>query len=86
MTADKFQAEDFVLLSVFLCLAIWLCIGWLVRFLTRRRQGTGNPIADADVYLAYGLKAQAVELLKEALIANPDRADIAKKLDELQVK
>ena len=45
-----------------------------------------DPIAEADVYLAYGRDLQAEEILKEALRTNPDRIAIHVKLLEIYAK
>lgn len=42
-----------------------------------------DPIAEADVYMAYGRDAQAEEILKEALAKNPGRSAIQLKLLEI---
>jgi len=42
-----------------------------------------DPIAEAEVLLAYGQRARALALLKEAAAANPDRSDIRTKLESL---
>jgi pilus assembly protein FimV len=42
-----------------------------------------DPIAEADVYIAYGRDAQAEEILKEALSKTPDRQEIKVKLLEI---
>ena len=42
-----------------------------------------DPIAEADVYIAYGRDAQAEEILKEALSKSPGRDDIKVKLLEI---
>ena len=42
-----------------------------------------DPIAEADVYMAYGRDAQAEEILKEALAKNPSRQSIRTKLLEI---
>jgi pilus assembly protein FimV len=42
-----------------------------------------DPIAEADVYMAYGRDAQAEEILKEALTKEPDRHEIRLKLLEI---
>ena len=42
-----------------------------------------DPIAEAEVYMAYGRDAQAEEILKEALLKNPDRQEIRMKLLEI---
>jgi pilus assembly protein FimV len=42
-----------------------------------------DPIAEAEVYMAYGRDAQAEEILKEALNKDPSRHEIALKLLEI---
>lgn len=42
-----------------------------------------DPIAEAEVYMAYGRDAQAEEILKEALNKTPDRQEIRVKLLEI---
>ncbi len=42
-----------------------------------------DPIAEAEVYIAYGREAQAEEILKEALKRSPDRQAIRLKLLEI---
>ena len=42
-----------------------------------------DPIAEAEVYMAYGRDAQAEEILKEAISKNPDRKEIRVKLLEI---
>lgn len=42
-----------------------------------------DPIAEAEVYMAYGRDAQAEEILKEALAKDPNRHEIALKLLEI---
>ncbi len=42
-----------------------------------------DPIAEAEVYMAYGRDAQAEEILKEAVAKNPDRHEIRVKLLEI---
>ena len=45
-----------------------------------------DPVAEADVYLAYGRDAQAEEILKEALRHNPERVAIHSKLLDVYAK
>ncbi len=45
-----------------------------------------DPVAEADVYLAYGRDGQAEEILREALRTNPERLAIHQKLLELFAK
>jgi pilus assembly protein FimV len=48
--------------------------------------GDVDPVAEADVYLAYGRDLQAEEILKEALRINPQRVAIHGKLLEIYAK
>jgi pilus assembly protein FimV len=48
--------------------------------------GDVDPVAEADVYLAYGRDLQAEEILKEAMRASPDRLAIRTKLLEVYAK
>jgi len=48
--------------------------------------GDVDPVAEADVYLAYGRDLQAEEILKEALRTNPSRVAIHAKLLEIYAK
>ena len=57
------------------------------------REGLGNidtdevdPIAEAEVYLAYGRDAQAEEILKDALKKDPQRQEIYYKLLEIHAQ
>ena len=45
-----------------------------------------DPVAEADVYLAYGRDLQAEEILKDALLSNPERLAIHQKLLEIYAK
>ncbi len=48
--------------------------------------GDVDPVAEADVYLAYGRDLQAEEILKEALRSAPDRLAVRVKLLEVYAK
>jgi pilus assembly protein FimV len=48
--------------------------------------GDVDPVAEADVYLAYGRDLQAEEILREALRINPERIAIHLKLLEIHAK
>src|SRR5205085_3071122 len=57
------------------------------------REGLGNidtdevdPIAEAEVYMAYGREAQAEEILKDALKKDPQRQEIYLKLLEIHAQ
>jgi Tfp pilus assembly protein FimV len=43
-----------------------------------------DPLKEAEVYLCYGRKAQAIELLEAAALKHPQRGDIAEKLRQLK--
>lgn len=48
--------------------------------------GDVDPVAEADVYLAYGRDLQAEEILKEAIRHNPGRVSVHVKLGEIYAK
>jgi len=48
--------------------------------------GDVDPVAEADVYLAYGRDLQAEEILKEAMRASPERLAVRSKLLEVYAK
>ncbi|MEG0555246.1 MAG: FimV/HubP family polar landmark protein [Comamonas sp.] len=48
--------------------------------------GDVDPLAEADVYLAYGRDLQAEEILKEALRSTPNRLALHQKLGEIYAK
>jgi pilus assembly protein FimV len=48
--------------------------------------GDVDPVAEADVYLAYGRDLQAEEILKEAMRSHPERMAIRTKLLEVYAK
>jgi hypothetical protein len=59
--------------------------------LLRRRSSSGkssggapDPLAEAEVYLAYGKKQEALAILQRAAAADPSRKDIAAKLSSLR--
>lgn len=45
-----------------------------------------NPVSEADVYLAYGRDLQAEEILKDALLKQPDHIQIRAKLLEIYAR
>ena len=48
--------------------------------------GDVDPVAEADVYLAYGRDQQAEEILKEAMRSHPTRVSVHAKLVEIYAK
>lgn len=45
---------------------------------------TPNALAEAEVYIAYGRKEQAMQVLEKALHENPSRTDFLAKLNEIK--
>jgi hypothetical protein len=45
---------------------------------------TPNALAEAEVYIAYGRKEQAIQVLEKALHEDPSRADILARLNEIK--
>ncbi len=80
--------ETMILAIMALFAGVSILVG-IVLFL-RRWRGSGNlsmptgAIAEAEVLVACGRKAEAIALLEGALRANPARRDIAHKLRELK--
>ncbi|MFT3930538.1 MAG: FimV/HubP family polar landmark protein [Spongiibacteraceae bacterium] len=50
------------------------------------RSETGDPIAESDIYIAYGRYQQAVDLLTTAIDAEPNRSDLRVKLLEVYIE
>ena len=74
-----------LVLPVVVCIVVLFLIYRVVKL--RDLAGPGreaDPIAEADVYLAYGRKSQAISILEKAESTYPNRADIRKKLNELR--
>ncbi len=69
-------------------LLIGLALVMFLVFLKSKSQGgsSADPLAEAEVYLAYGRKKQAIEILEKAKLEYPNRTDIQVKLDELRIK
>jgi len=44
---------------------------------------TGDPISEADIYVAYGRHERAVELLRSAMASEPERSELRLKLMEI---
>ncbi len=56
------------------------------RAIAKGKSNEADPLAEADVYLAYGREKQAMEILEQASRKYPDRQDIADRLAELKQK
>lgn len=71
---------------LFAGLGLLLVITFL--FLKSKTQGSSSadPLAEAEVYITYGRKKQAIEILENAKLEYPNRTDIQAKLDELHIK
>jgi len=57
---------------------------WLLRRAQKRKPV--DPIAEANVYLAYGRKEQAAGILRDALATNPENEEVLAKLREIESK
>ena len=51
-----------------------------------RKNFKPDPMAEAEVYFAYGQKEKAIKILTDAFVANPGRQELANKLSELKSK
>ncbi len=74
--------------TIYLLLIIVIAVVILFVYLKSKNQDASpvDPIAEAEVYLAYGRKSQAIDILEKAKLAYPDRADIQAKLNEIRIK
>ncbi|TCV80234.1 type IV pilus assembly protein FimV [Sulfurirhabdus autotrophica] len=65
--------------------ALLLLLVWMRRSSkTEKESAYVDPLAEAEVYLAYGRKQQAIEKLEHALKNDDTRQDIRRKLAELK--
>lgn len=66
--------------------ALFLMLVWMRRSTSAGNESTYvDPLAEAEVYLAYGRKQQAIEILENALLYDDTRHDIRRKLTELKM-
>ncbi|WP_444764466.1 type IV pilus assembly protein FimV [Roseateles sp.] len=74
--------------KLWLVLGVALAIGlvlWLALAASKSGGGrTADALRQAEVYLAYGRKRQALEVLEEGLRNDPGRADIAERIRALK--
>jgi hypothetical protein len=85
MPVENSQVAGLVLSAIFAILCVGLFVWMRIKY--PRRKGTVvDPVAEAEVYVAYGRKDQAIQVLEKAHLANPNRIEIQKKLDELRGK
>ena len=64
-----------------------LLVTFFIYFKSKSQGGSSaDPLAEAEVYVAYGRKKQAIEILEKANLENPNRTDIQAKLDELRIE
>lgn len=65
--------------------ALLLMLVWMRRSASAGSESSYvDPLAEAEVYLAYGRKQQAIETLEQALRNDDSRHDIRRKLSELK--
>ena len=82
MAVQNSQLAGLVLAGIFTIALLGLTIWQRIKY-PKRKSRKADPIAEAEVYLAYGLRKKAIEVLKKAQLENPNRVDIGEKLDEL---
>jgi Tfp pilus assembly protein FimV len=76
-------------ISALLYIAIFIALGMgiaAVRKYSKRQpvRATVNPIKEANVYLAYGRKQQALDILKQALLGDPENEECKAKIVEIE--
>jgi Tfp pilus assembly protein FimV len=76
-------------ISAWLYISIFIVLGLgmaAVRSYSKRPPvlTTANSIKEANVYLAYGRKQQALEILKQALVDDPENEECRTKIAEIE--
>ncbi len=74
--------QVWLILGAVLALGLFLMKGGMTR--KSGEKSTSDPLAEAEVYLAYGRKNQALAVLEEALQKDPSRTDISKRIHALK--
>ena len=74
---------DFMTIFYF-CVAAFLVYLFYVLAIVKRISKHADPIAEAEVYMLYGRKAQAIKILEQALKKEPSNFVIENKLKELK--
>ena len=77
--------NHFIEMLVAAAVAAGVLVAWWSLGRKRKTPGEIDPLAEAEVYLAYGRLKEAVEILKDAIQAHPGRRiEIEAKLRELE--
>ena len=85
MNLGLFPDSPILEMMVVVLLTVAILTAWRMLGRGRTTSGGVDPLAEAEVYIAYGRKEEAVDILKEAIDAYPDRRkEIEAKLRELQ--
>ena len=74
---------DFMTIFYF-CVAAFFVYLFYVLVIVKRNSKHADPIAEAEVYMMYGRKAQAIEILEQALVKEPGNFVIESKLKNLK--
>jgi len=74
--------QVWLILGLVLALGLFLINGGLTR--KPNENATSDPLAEAEVYVAYGRKKQALSILEEALQKDPSRTDILERIRALK--
>jgi Tfp pilus assembly protein FimV len=69
----------------YFCVVAFLVFVVYVFVFVRKNSKHADPIAEAEVYMMYGRKAQAIEILEQALVKEPGNFVIENKLKELKI-
>ncbi len=80
---ENSQLAGAVLAAIFGVLLIAMNVWKHFRY-PPRKNFKPDPLAEAEVYIAYGQKEKARKILSDALASNPGRQELANKLAELK--
>lgn len=68
----------------YFCVAAFLVFVFYITMIKSKNQASADPIAEAEVYMMYGRKVQAIEILERALVKQPGNFVIENKLKEFK--
>lgn len=77
------EVAGFILASILGILFIGMIIWRHVKYPIRKGY-KADPLAEAEVYIAYGQTKRAIKILEKAQLADPSRQELTKKLNTLK--
>jgi hypothetical protein len=80
---ENSEIAGIIIATIFTVLLIGLFILIRIRY-PKRKDFKLDPLEEALIYITYGRSKHAIDILEKALKKNPDRNDIAEKLNELK--